>query len=328
LRWLETKKLTAFNVAFDGRLVLRDTGKWAQWVTCTYGLFRQLSQDRDSEEFRWNLESLEEEVLGWPESHKQRLIDLLKEHGLSKSSMGELAWKEPEEFAYYGALDAEAAWQAHCYFRKVLRENIDTWGKTLAQFHTNEFLTQCRYLAEQNLRGMAIDRPRLLAFKEQSEKALTKIRKELLEIPEIQPWLEERRHEEAKLLVGQEPPKFKKDGVVTKRWEQWEARTKTVCTKEDAVNWNSKDHLADLFFRFLGFKPERLSQKTKRPVVDKFALQQLGPIGQRLLDHNKLVKMLGYVNSLWELSASGIFHGDYNSHGTITGRPAAGEGGQ
>ena len=177
LDWMSTKKLVAHNVAYDGRLVLRDAGQWFNWVMCTYGMFRQLVQDRDPQFFSWSLDSLETEILGWPESHKNRMRELLTEHSLSKSDMCKLAWLEPEEFARYGALDAEAAWQAFTYFRQVLRDNSSTWGKTLAQYHTNEFLTLCRMLGEQNLRGMQINVPKLLDYKASCESKVAAYRK-------------------------------------------------------------------------------------------------------------------------------------------------------
>ena len=327
LRWMRTKKLVAFNVAFDGKAVLRDTGEWYQWVMCVYGMFRQLTQDRDPEFFHWNLDTLETDVLGWPESHKHRMRELLSEHSLAKSDMYRLAYLEPEEFGHYAALDAEAAWQGYQYFRSVIVANYKEWGKTLAQYHTQDFLTFCHMLAEQNIRGMYIDRAALSSYKHDSEERVAVLRKELFADPSIKSWITDQCEKAAAGLIGPEPPKFKKGTTeTTKRWENWKAKLGTTVPPEQAVNWNSKHQLQDLFFRYLKFTPTKFSEKTQQPAVDKFVLKTLGPIGNKLLEHNRLVKNLGYVNGLWALSAGGIFHSDTNSHGTLTGRPAAGQG--
>jgi DNA polymerase I-like protein with 3'-5' exonuclease and polymerase domains len=313
--WLHSVRLTCFNALFDGAAVQRWTGRWPKVELCSYGLFKQLSNEGHPGQ-RWNLATAQLEVLGWPTSNKTALEEALAERGLGKASMSQLP---VEILGPYCASDADAAWQ----LQNVLLDVIDKKGfKFLLEYHTREFLTEVRLLAEQQFNGILVDREKLTSYHVDLRKRIDAAMSAFLTHPEVAHHIAEYEAGIHAQWAASAPPRFLKDGVtVAKRWESWKAQEADL----PRFNPNSKQMLEWLFYEQMGHKPKTFTE-TGRRSVDRKVLPTLGEAGKLLSRYNLLVKERGYVEAWLEASATGVWHPQFNSCGTVTGR-LSGSGG-
>ncbi len=117
--WLKKQKLGGFNLAFDVAWPWGPDLRELTLSSDTAVLFRSLATDA-GKGTRLNLETLIEDVLGWPDHQKDWLKEKLQEHELSKNDMWKLSFLEPEGYTFYCAMDAEASLQAELYFMDVI----------------------------------------------------------------------------------------------------------------------------------------------------------------------------------------------------------------
>jgi len=325
LRWLDTVKLTAFNVAFDGRVLHAQAGHWHRWIMCSLLAFRYLANE-GWEGQRWSLETLEERVLGWDMGHKSRLDELLDVHGLDKSSMSKLATLEPAEFAHYNAWDAEAAWQAYQYFGQLAQSQWSSWGSTFVEQHQRELMTLCRLLSESNLNGIRINRRKLDQYLSSLAQQIQSAYQTLIAHPDVAPWVSKRLDDAIKARADVEPPKFTKAGTITKRWSKWNEQVKTSVSTEEVINFGSPKQLHDLLYVHLG-NPVKVRTKKGNPATDKDALFHMGEVGRLLRSYNDVCKRYTYAQSLEAVSdpVTGVFHPDFKSCGAVSGRLSGGK---
>jgi DNA polymerase III epsilon subunit-like protein len=78
-------KLVAHNMVFDLGFLQRDARCELQPVGCTLVLYKMLAAEGWNGQ-RWGLDVAIEDILGWPDSNKDVLADLLAQHGLSSAS--------------------------------------------------------------------------------------------------------------------------------------------------------------------------------------------------------------------------------------------------
>ena len=311
--WLLQARLTAYNVMFDGAFLQRFTGKWLRWEGCSYALFKSLTSEGFTGQ-SWALEVAQLYYLGWGHTNKADMEYALKEARLSKGDMWKLS---PEILGAYCASDADAAWQ--------LWQELTTECQTRPEFsfvlpfHQREFLTSVKLLAEQQLRGTYIDQERLKSCHTQLLTDIDCALDAFLTIPEVAHHIGGYNAKVLQAWRRSAPPQFVKSGAVSKRYEVWETRGKTVI-RDRGFNPNSKLQLVDLFYNTLGYKPLKYTE-TGRPCVNKKILPALGPAGKALNKYNLLVKRRGYVERLIEKTATdGLLHIQFNAYGTVTGR--------
>jgi DNA polymerase I-like protein with 3'-5' exonuclease and polymerase domains len=329
--WLANVRLVAFNVLFDGAFLQAATGSWAQWEGCAYGLFRYLANEGFSDQ-SWGLEDAQQLVLGWPESNKVALREALDTHQLDKAEMWRLP---PDILGPYCATDADAAWQLW----EVLVESAAPFPY-LMQFHKRQFMTEVKLLAEQQLRGMLVDREQLESHRADLDKRISQSLSAFLTFPEVAHHIAEYHGKVHEAWKASQPPQFNKNGEVAKRWEAWRDKEATFMA-ENQFNANSPVMLAWLFYeRLYTIKretPKKLNldiggkvyevekTSTGRRSVRKALLPLFGEPGLLLLRYNKLRKEAAYVDAARSLCANReTLHPAYNSCGTVTGRLAGG----
>lgn len=305
--YLGAVKLTAFNVMFDGTFLQVATGKWLDWFGCSYGLFKQLSSEGHTGQ-RWNLDTAISDVLGWSVSTKKVFAEVLKERGLSKGEM----WKvEAPILGVYSSGDADAGWQLWKYLSKVCQD-----FPFLMEYHQREFLTEVMLLAEQQIRGMYVDRPRLQIYHDLLATRIQEAMEGFLNHGLVAPHIAEYNENIRQQWVAKEPPRTNKNGSESVRWDKWKEHEHKLVQ----FNPNSKQQLEILLFDKIGNKATKFTEGGRR-AVDKKILPSLGEPGQLLNKYNLLVKERSYVAVALEKSArDGLIHPQFNSVGTITGR--------
>lgn len=175
LTYLATAKWYAFNLMFDGSMIIRDMMKlypdkliW-ELCECMVGdsmvLFKLLANEDNSAR---NLERAIKDVLGWGKAHwnKDTVKELLSKRGLSKGDMSKLMDTDAKAFMDYCSLDAEASWQLMEYLRMVC---ADSGLDTVLNEHDILFTNLLHLLIEQKIRGMQIDVKRLDAYRVTTE---------------------------------------------------------------------------------------------------------------------------------------------------------------
>ena len=305
--FLSKVKLVAFNVMFDGTFLQKATGKWLDWIGCSFGLFKQLSSEGHPGQ-SWNLETAQLEVLGWDISNKRALTEALMERGLSKGDM----WKLPTEIlGPYCAQDADAAWQLWLHLSDVCKDY-----PFLMEYHQREFMTELELLAEQQLRGLFVDREQLLVYYQSLDDAILQAKHAFMTNEQVAKALADIEAEVRAEWLKAEPPQFNKDGSTAVRWTKWKEKGDRL----EYFNLNSKQQLENLFYDRMGFTALKKTEGGRR-VVDKKILPTLGAPGRLLDAYNKLVKEKGYVGAALAKSAiDGLIHPQFISVGTITGR--------
>lgn len=304
--FLRASTFTAFNALFDGVFLQQLIGEWPRVVGCSYGLFKQASGEGFAGQ-SWSLETLQREVLGWTTSNKTALEAALAERGLTKAQLSQLP---AEILGPYCASDADAAWQGWHELQAQAPQH-------LKDFHARVFVPQLRLLAEQQLRGMYIDRPGLQEYYTGLLSDIDHAMTTFLSIPDVANHISLLHESAVDAWKASQPPQRTKTGGTTARWQKWAASEPAT---EDVFNPNSKLQLAELFYGTLGYKPLRHTP-TGRAVVDRKALPSLGEPGRALLEYNLLVKRRGYVAKVLErCERDGLVHPQFNSVGTVTGR--------
>jgi hypothetical protein len=367
-------RLVAHNVFFDGAYVMRDGNElWPSFEYCTYGLYKQLATEGWPGQ-RWGLKDVQKQLLGWEETNERDLLEWLVQQGhqtatrksiddvvqkedwflttegaYAKADKGEM-WRAPAEvLGKYCALDAHAT---HLFLTKVLLPAVQRF-KVLDDFHREVFLPNVRILIEQELSGMMCNVPGLKKHAENLRRQVDETAQAFYKHPEVARHIEAynksivEKHlarEPAKYSVQRdvkEPPKFKKDGSITKRWRQWSERAPVVpeptkrwmqwevkrqeLASTNHFNLASGPQLAWLFYQQLE-KPVLLTTESGSPAVDGKAMGQWGEPGVILKTRSKAEKELGYVEAAIGYQRNGIIHPQFRVPGTLTGR-LSGSGG-
>jgi hypothetical protein len=318
---LLSRPVTAFNVLFDGTALWGWTGSWLNWAMCSFGLFFQLSSEGYTGQ-RWNLEALQRDVLGWKVSNKTELAELLTRHGLRKETMSKLADLEPQAFGRYCAQDAEAAYQAFYELADATFE-LGEAGEVLRRYHKEDFLNEVYLLAEQQLRGMSVDVPKLRAFRGWTGLEVAEDLLKFLSHPEVKDVVAEYNAAVVEEHRKLEPPKMIKSGETAARWTKWAQKLERL-KLANHFNPGSTQQLAWLFFDKLGHTPRKYTDGGA-PSTDKEVLPFLGKSGKHLSGVRKREKLLTYVDACLAKQRDGVLSVSCKSVGSVTGRLAGGE---
>lgn len=338
ISFLSKTRLVAFNTVFDAAWLQAWSGKWFNWIGCSYGLYRQLSNEGYPGQ-EWSLNTAMLDILGWPESGKEAMDAALKERGWSKADM----WKMPiEVIAPYGAWDAEAAYQLWNYFTELCASR--PYLKYVMPYHQREFMTEVQLLVEQQLRGIAINEPGLKQYYEELTARTESAMKSLLSHTDVAHHIAAYNAEALDAWKRSEPSRLTKKGDVSKRWEQWRDR-KEKHLADNGFNVNSKKQLVWLYYECV-YEVKSVNRrngtakvlidgevytveltKTGNLSVKKQILPMFGESGKLLAQYNKLLKELQYVRAALAITRDGVMHPATKSEGTVTGRIAGGSDG-
>jgi hypothetical protein len=164
---LQTYKLIAHNVVFDAAAMLRFArGEPLPWTYCTYGLFKQVATEGYPGQ-RWGLKSAMTSILGWPEQNDIGLEQWLIDNGYmkrNKTADKSQMYNAPcSILGRYCALDADACWQLYTSIHDQVL--IDPRFQDLDIYHTDLFIPNALRIAEQQLRGILVDRSQLSQYR-------------------------------------------------------------------------------------------------------------------------------------------------------------------
>lgn len=364
--------LVAHNVYFDGGYLYRELFRHPQWLACTYGLTMQLSNEGWLGQ-RWGLKELQISLLGWAEANDKELDEWLITNGFYKGNRrkdesreallqgilegtlsaekGEM-WRAPKEvLGKYCCLDAEST---YLLYTGVLAPALAKFPD-LITYHRDEFLYLVRTLIEQKIRGILVDRDKLLSLDAQLTLEIEQTKQQFRTDPLISSPIYEI---ETRLLselfekqpeqylkqkpVPTEPPKHKKDGSVSKNYLRWKELLPTYQERTLSKNWinwrermdkaeagldpdyqfniNSQHHLRELLYTRLGL-PVKIETETGEPSTSMKALRTMGPMGALLVRHIELVKEKGFTTKYLELTSERpTIHASFRTPGTVTGR--------
>jgi hypothetical protein len=184
---------------------------------------------------------------------------------------------------------------------------IDPRFQDLDIYHTDLFIPNALLIAEQQLRGILVDRSQLSQYRAELCDKLDTLRGEFIKLPQVAPHIEDYENTLYK-EYKQATPKGKLD----------------IAHDRFRFNIQSKQQLEWLLFDRLGYEPVK-ETGTGRRSVDKKSLPSFGDVGRVLLDYNKTLKELGYVKACLELTESdSILHPKMKYPGTLTGRASSG----
>lgn len=334
-------KLIAHNVIFDGACMYRFTKSWPEFIGCSLVLFKMMAAEGWLGQ-RWGLDVAIEDVLGWPESNKDTLAELLARHKLPKSRMYQLADLEPEAFGEYCGMDADACWQLW----HALVDQCKGGLENILQWHQGPYIAQLEVLVEQQFRGIKIDEHGMLMYLTKVNLKADRKIKEFLTHSKVNPHISAYNKAIIDAHEAKEPAQKTKTGKPSVRWMNWYEKLKEL-QQTNQFNVNSKQQLADLFYdkiydSYLGAPNWKGEQKWNIKVddtvievettasggrpIDKKLLPRLGRPGQLLAEYNKLLKEAQYVQSCLDKLRDGVLHPQFKPHGTVTGR-LGGDGG-
>lgn len=286
------RRLTSFNVHFDGGFLLKKYGRWFNWEMCSYGLFMQVATESYPGQ-HWGLKNLQQDVLGYP-THKDWVPEALKKHGLSKDDMPKLVDYEPEDFIKYCALDAEAHWQG--YF--ALAEDIDQLQgcSNIVKYHQVEFMNELKLLVEAQYLGIPVNVPKLMEYQDRISKQIEEGLTAFYGHRDVSPYIEEFNTSVRKLHIESEPKKFRADGKTTAAWEKWKNEVE-VFKNTNFFNVASSDHLRWLFYNKCGYPVRKYTDHDTSPLpaTDKECLLFFGDAGKLLFRTKKLITELRFV---------------------------------
>jgi len=268
--------------------------------------------------------------------------------------MSELDVLEPEAFAKYCGNDADACWQLYEQLTYIAEKY--EWFDTLMQW-LDRFMLEIRLLIEQQSRGICIKSMQLNAYSTALTMDIAKAKENFLNDEAVVQLAAELKLEAVEAVLAKpaprtdlwrkhldrEPPKYKKDLTLSKRWELWYHRWQEIkkdpqynvawlrwherylqVQETEVFNLNSLDQLKRLFFTQLKHKPTKFTA-TGEPGLDNKALRFVGPLGKLLLKYREDQKELGYVTACIEHTRNGVLHHVLKPHGTVTGRLAGGK---
>lgn len=184
---LTTVSVVGFNAPFDGAWLWGYRARHLNWLGCGHVLFRLLANEGHPGQ-RWSLAQAVTTLLGWA-SHKDPLEVLLAKHNIaSKDDMCKLAALEPEAFARYCAMDAEAHWQLWHY---LVAEATRCGYQAAVDMATTEWVSMIELLIEQQHHGVCIDVPRLTAYRTQLQHDIAKAEGVCRAHPQLAPHIQE-----------------------------------------------------------------------------------------------------------------------------------------
>lgn len=309
---LSTYQLIAHNVLFDASAMhLWSHGAKLNWKACTYGYYKQIARESYVGQ-KWGLKAAQVELLGWEETNDIELDEWLinnKYYKVSKTRADKSQmWRAPASIlGKYCALDAEACWQLYHLFldQVLLIPDFDP----LKDFHENVFIPDTLLLVEQQLRGMQIDVKKLAVYQQHLVDEVARVEHEFLDMDDVAPFVAE---------------------LEFSMYQEFMEKTPKSKKTQDMFRFNirSKKQLQWLLFDCLGYTPVKETDKGEKS-VDKKSLPSFGEHGRLLLEHSRINKELGYVNTCMQLATKnkeGTLHPKFISPGTVTGR-LAGSGG-
>ena len=354
------RKLIAHNVTFDGGILARWIGDEActhwPWYACTYGLYRQLSNEGFAGQ-EWGLKQAQMDLLLWDDKGDVELDKWLVKHGHVKgrdkrADKGKMHLAPTSILGYYGGLDCQSTWALWKLFEDSLKDDPDQ--KT---YHHGPYMNLIRLITEEYFRGMRVDSKQLLAYRETLIADIEELKNEFLYNSPAKDAIREYNAEVVQKMMEGLPDKYTKTGQLSKNWVKRMEKVKAargvnhfnLRSKAKQLNWlfyerlfpkweevteidwrGKEKHWIDIDIgKDLPLRAKRGKLKkdgTFSIQLDKNVLPFLGEAGKILLQYNTLDTELGYLNSMLETLVDDVHYTQMRPSGTVTDR-CAGTGG-
>lgn len=368
------RNFIAHNAYFDAGFLWRDLdGRHPHFVACTYGLLYQLANEQFDGQ-SWGLKDAQKTLLGWAETNETELDTWLVGNGYFKNISKEPRtghypvtnpetgsvrylspnkvemWRAPSPIlGKYCILDAEST---YLLYTQVLLPELLKFP-ALVTYHTDDFLPLVRILIEQHYLGMRVDREQLLRHSAALQQQMAVVEEQFRTHPEVAHHISTYESEKVADYIGREPKKYKKlpkmgeepnkfrrDGTISKVWEQyteranrtpdisglwkkWDAKRRAALAsvpKECRFNVNSDPQVRWLVYDMLGYPPQVYTD-SGLPSTDETAVRQMGEVGKVLSKYALLEKEFTYIASYLELvTENDTLHPSFRVPGTVTGR--------
>jgi DNA polymerase I-like protein with 3'-5' exonuclease and polymerase domains len=372
---LSHKGLLAHNVYFDGGVMRTCWGQHGQWAACTFSLYKMLANEGWPGQ-RHGLKEAMVDVLQWENANEDELeywlitngwyrgtrlkdaspakLDLLAREKKLSADKGQL-WRAPAQIlGQYCVLDAEACYLLYTeHLMPVLAERFTDTG--FSKWFTESWMHSIRVHIDQKIHGICVDRIGLLDRQQHLGDQIEDLSVEIRTHEEVAPHIATIETELLSELLAKEPeqylrqkpvppepPRYRKNGSISKVWQRWQENLSKYQTRTLSKNWEnwhgrllraregkdpayrmnfqSDHHLRRLFYELMG-KPVRTYTDAGLPGTGVKALKNLGPVGQLLIERSWAEKELGYITDYIERSeARGTIHPSFRMPGTKTGR--------
>jgi hypothetical protein len=346
---------------------------------CTYVLYKQLANEGFLGQ-SWGLAAAQIDMLGWKNTNKDAVAEWLSVNGHTKKNVSskikaKLEAKEElseDEYAsliscadksqlfrapvdvlgHYCCLDAESTWMLYDLVLSPALSRVppQTW-----QMHQDGFIELIKILIENHFIGITVDLPRMQAYNEKLIVQIDEAKVKLRSFPGLCGFIQEK--EEGWLKGITVPPQFKKDGKLSKNYENYLKKLEEIklgtnekLNKEYRFNMNGDELAEYVYSEYLTYDIIREAGPDARgrikltggPVnvgaeldmtksgalpMDKAAFPNFGELGTALLELSKLEKLQQYVSAGIAKAletGDGKAHPQYRVHGTLTSRLAGG----
>ena len=310
--WLGQRPTIAHNWTFDAAWVERFYGP-LQYEMCTKAAYMYLSNEGHLGQ-QWGLKAAEIDVLGWPESNEADLYDWLKANGLARGDMCQAPWGI---LGPYNFLDSAACWQLYEYFTTFYQK-----FPGLEEYIREDVACESMLLVEQQLAGVGVDVTHLTTYYTEMSAKIETALQEFLTYPSVAPAVREYNETCRQELRNKEPPKLKKDGGISVRWNNWAVNCDVALTT-NYFNTDSPKHLSWLFYTKLKFPVARMTPSGK-PSVDGKSLLEFKEPGKLLTAYRELRDEQKFVTAALDVQQDGVYYASYKVPATITGRLGGG----
>lgn len=331
-------------------------GKLDAWlVENGYGEVQHLADWNQIEKVPDELRALEDTP-----ARKAKITAWLKKNGYGyevlKPNKAEM-WRAP--FNILGEYCAKDADSTYMLYRYVLLPAIKRF-RAYEIYHREYFIHLVKCCIDAQLTGFRINEAGASAYNQALLAKIENLSSQFLSREDVAPHIAEFNRLEReyikslepkekfkKVKLGEEPPRYRKDGAQSKNWEKWKEKSeKPPEIRKDWLSWQEKCAAAEsaqhfnlqsnahkqwLFYTAMGF-PVELETDSGEPATDYDAMLGFGDAGKAMNEYNEKTKEQGYVqaclDSLGERMGDGtaILNVRMKAPGTLTGRLAGDAG--
>jgi hypothetical protein len=303
--------LIAHNAMFEAGVTFAVTGKIPAILCCTRALGMQLAGEGSPGQ-SWGLKVLAKDLLGWGDWSK----------GVDVKNAMDIPW---DVLGKYNQIDSAATWELFKIMRDVVTAHKSTWGKFFWEYHQQDFMNLVDLQIEAYSNGLNIDETRTITYQGIVQQEIEDKRKDWYSHEIISQGVKVFNKSVVDELKGQlkKIPVTRKDGQVTKRWENAKSKVQEAETTMH-FNIDSNTHLKWMLYDYLKLEAPKKTKKGE-PSVDADSLERIPIYGEMILSYRASIAMFKFLRALLSNQKGGIVRIPIKTPGTITGRCSAGE---
>lgn len=313
LKWVCEQRLIAFNALYDHGLLYAKTGKLVEPHADLYVAFKSLGGKKDSKDAlaTHSLKAAQVRLLEWEDKGNDEIKDYMRSNDYTWADVKKF---DSEILLRYNGYDADSTWSLYQLIRELVKEHWETWGQHFNEWHKEECVGAVMLWIEALHHGMPIDEEQLASHTAECEKSRDAHLIDFLNHEMLREGVDAYNKQVVDEIRKTEPTKYRKDGQITARWNKW-LRKLEAAENINHFNTNSPKQLQWLLYGYAGITPPKENMST-----DAESLNDIGEVGQLLLDHRKMVTELKFAKQLADSNKDGVFYPNVVYPGTDTGR--------